>query len=197
MANRTTIKGNFQTGDTPTQANFEEFIDSAVLDGATAKTTPIDADSVALLDSADSNALKLTTWANVKAVLKTYFDTLYLPLTGAGSLKRYSGIFTIEIVPDPPNPDTISITIVPYSSVNYSNQPVFTVTENSGTYTARLTQTGQYANAQIASVSYSQENSSPTPFVPIWFDTRDIIIPQNIVDAGIGNLFFTIEGSNT
>lgn len=45
--------------------------------GATAKATPVDADSLGLSDSAGSNVLKKTTWANVKATLKTYFDTLY------------------------------------------------------------------------------------------------------------------------
>jgi hypothetical protein len=45
--------------------------------GATAKTTPVDADTMALNDSAASNALKKVTWANVKATLKAYFDTVY------------------------------------------------------------------------------------------------------------------------
>lgn len=44
---------------------------------ATGKTTPVDADELALVDSAASNVLKKVTWANVKATLKTYFDTLY------------------------------------------------------------------------------------------------------------------------
>lgn len=44
---------------------------------ATSKTTPVDADETPLVDSAASNVLKRLTWANIKATLKTYFDTLY------------------------------------------------------------------------------------------------------------------------
>ena len=47
------------------------------IDGATAKTTPVDADTMPLIDSAASNVLKKVTWANIKATLKSYFDTLY------------------------------------------------------------------------------------------------------------------------
>lgn len=47
------------------------------IDGASAKTTPVDADTMPLIDSAASNVLKKVTWANIKATLKTYFDTLY------------------------------------------------------------------------------------------------------------------------
>lgn len=49
----------------------------ATINAATAKTTPVDADAIPVIDSAASNVLKKTTWANVKATLKTYFDTLY------------------------------------------------------------------------------------------------------------------------
>jgi hypothetical protein len=48
--------------------------------GATGKTTPVDADTIPLIDSAASNVLKKVTWANVKATLKTYLDTLYQPI---------------------------------------------------------------------------------------------------------------------
>ena len=44
---------------------------------ATGKSTPVDADELGLIDSAASNALKKLTWANLKATLKSYFDTLY------------------------------------------------------------------------------------------------------------------------
>lgn len=45
--------------------------------GATAKTTPVDADTIPAIDSQASSVLKKITWANIKATLKTYFDTLY------------------------------------------------------------------------------------------------------------------------
>ena len=48
-----------------------------LVNGATEKTTPVDADMVGLMDSAASNILKKLSWANIKATLKTYFDTLY------------------------------------------------------------------------------------------------------------------------
>lgn len=45
--------------------------------GAVAKTTPANADLIGLADSAASNTLKKLTWSELKAALKTYFDTLY------------------------------------------------------------------------------------------------------------------------
>lgn len=56
----------------------------SAIHGATAKTTPVDADTVALIDSASSNVLKKLSWSNIKATLKTYFDTLYEPVGGGG-----------------------------------------------------------------------------------------------------------------
>lgn len=57
----------------------------ALINAATAKTTPVDADFLGLMDSAASNILKKLSWANVKATLKTYFDTLYGNLVGPAS----------------------------------------------------------------------------------------------------------------
>ena len=52
---------------------------------ATDKATPVDADETALVDSAAANGLKKLTWANIKATLKTYCDTLYLALVAPGA----------------------------------------------------------------------------------------------------------------
>jgi hypothetical protein len=49
---------------------------------ATAKTTPNDNDKWAIWDSA-TNLLKNVTWSNIKAALKTYFDTLYAAVSHA------------------------------------------------------------------------------------------------------------------
>ena len=53
----------------------------AIISGATAKVTPVDADTVALSDSAASGALKKLSWANIKATLKAYLDTSYAAIT--------------------------------------------------------------------------------------------------------------------
>lgn len=48
-----------------------------LISGATAKATPVNSDTVGISDSAASGILKKLSWANIKATLKTYFDTLY------------------------------------------------------------------------------------------------------------------------
>lgn len=60
-------------------------VTQAAINGATDKTTPVDNDRLALIDSAASNALKKLSWANLKATLKTYFDTLYATPTSVGT----------------------------------------------------------------------------------------------------------------
>lgn len=64
----------------------------AIIHAATDKATPVDADELPLVDSAASNGLKKLTWANLKATLKTYFDTLY---QAAGSYLTASSTDTL------------------------------------------------------------------------------------------------------
>ena len=49
--------------------------------GVAGKTTPVDADTLPMIDSADSNSLKELTWANIKATIKTYYDSVTATLT--------------------------------------------------------------------------------------------------------------------
>jgi hypothetical protein len=56
------------------------YVPERSIDAASEKTTPVDADTLGAIDSAAGNILKKVTWANIKATLKTYFDTLYAAL---------------------------------------------------------------------------------------------------------------------
>jgi hypothetical protein len=58
----------------------------AEIAAATGKTTPVNGDTMALSDSEASNGLKKLSWANLKATVKAYFDTLYEPLGGGGGI---------------------------------------------------------------------------------------------------------------
>lgn len=53
--------------------------------GLSAKTTPVNADSIVISDSADSNKAKNLTFNNLKAALKTYFDTIYTTTTAVAT----------------------------------------------------------------------------------------------------------------
>jgi hypothetical protein len=61
----------------PCSQAMADYMPGPQIHGASAKTTPVDADTLPLIDSAASNVLKKVTWANIKATLKAYFDTLY------------------------------------------------------------------------------------------------------------------------
>ena len=74
MSGDATISGTNTGNETTTT-------EGALINGATSKTTPVDADYIGLMDSAASNILKKLSWANLKATAKTYFDTLYAAIT--------------------------------------------------------------------------------------------------------------------
>jgi Chaperone of endosialidase len=62
---------------------------------ATSKTTPVDADTLPLIDSAASNTLKKLTWANLKATVLTWLQGTVFPSPGAiGSTTPAAGSFT-------------------------------------------------------------------------------------------------------
>lgn len=86
-----------------------------LISASASKTTPVDADNVAISDSAASNILKRVTWANIKATLKAYFDTLYTgsgtclvkannlsDLTNAGTARTNLGLGGIATINDAP-----------------------------------------------------------------------------------------------
>jgi len=66
--------------------------DTAIeIHNATSKATPIDDDEIGIWDSISSTLQKLT-WSNLKATLKTYFDTLYQSTLVSGTnIKTING----------------------------------------------------------------------------------------------------------
>jgi hypothetical protein len=72
-----------------------------LVNSLTDKATPVDADQVGLMDSAESNIWKKLSWANIKATLKVYFDSLTTTLTnktisGAGNTLTNIGTSSIS-----------------------------------------------------------------------------------------------------
>lgn len=81
-ASTTTFAANWFKADytdlvTAVDGNTGNLTLGAIIAALSSKTTPVDADTIALSDSEAANASKKLSWANIKATLKTYFDTLY------------------------------------------------------------------------------------------------------------------------
>lgn len=64
---------------------------ATILFAKSAKTTPVDADTVPFTDSAASNVLKKVTWANIKTTLGSTFAAL------AGSVSQVFSVSSLEI----------------------------------------------------------------------------------------------------
>lgn len=76
-----TVKSNI-TGSTADPADNDiATVLAQYIHAATGKTPPVDADELALIDSAASNVLKKLTWANLKATVATYYNSLAATLT--------------------------------------------------------------------------------------------------------------------
>lgn len=90
--------------DTAT-ADLQDLLDDPVLvvtglaptiHAATSKVTPVNADEIPIADSAASFGLKKLTWANLKATLKAYFDTLYAAIGAAAAWGGITGTLSAQ-----------------------------------------------------------------------------------------------------
>jgi hypothetical protein len=73
--------------------SYSSILTTALTTAATAKATPIDADSIGLKDSVTGFA-RLLTWANLKATIVSYFQSVGLNSTAIGSTTPSTGAFT-------------------------------------------------------------------------------------------------------
>lgn len=89
-----TLKDDWVSGDTYTATDQNDLAGlvntleaaagtdvAGVTTAATSKTTPVDADQLPLVDSVASNTLKKLSWANLKAAVKSYYDSVASTLT--------------------------------------------------------------------------------------------------------------------
>ena len=225
--NKTTLKTYFETGDTPTQAQFVDLIDSQInpsdnttddlpegtnkyvsaaqktkLDGieanadvtdadnvgavnaaATSKTTPVDADSYPIVDSEASNAIKRLTFTNLKAFLKTYFDTVYAATSQTD--------FISGLIDTAEDKDYRLIVNIPYGGTITST----TTRSASGTCTATFkvntTALGGTANS-VSSTEQEQSHSTSNTF-----DAGDDIVITVSSNSSCEDLSFTIKFTRT
>lgn len=74
----------------PCAAAFYDFAVGPQTNTSASKATPVDADELPLADSAATFGLKKLTWANLKATLVTYFNTLFTKLDGSNATGTWS-----------------------------------------------------------------------------------------------------------
>lgn len=187
-------------------------VTGTVIHAATGKTTPVDADEVGLIDSAASNVLKKVTWANIKATLKTYFDTLYQPLASAltswASVTRASGFDTFAATPSSANlaslvtDETGTGALVLASAPTLTNPVVGTQSalDNStkAASTAYADRVGRFAtyvnfDAAVSSTKTVADSDSSAVVIAFGGTTTTLQLPDGLTRG----LIFTITNENS
>lgn len=127
-------------------------IETAMIVAATSKATPVDADLLALVDSAASNTLKKLTWANVKATLKTYFDTLYAAASVYIAYLNVAQVFT-----KPQTAQAFSLTSS--SAVDASTYQSWVAPVNGSTFTVSNPTGGITSTYYTLYITYTTSNT--------------------------------------
>lgn len=134
---------------TLTATNIKTIVDSLV-----EMTTPINADNIIVTDSAGTTAKKLS-WTNIKAFLKTYFDTLYQVILVSGTnIKTINGS-----------------SILGSGDLVISSGGVFGISNSSGIYTYYSTLTLAMASATAGQTiemfaDYTETGAVTITFIP-------------------------------
>jgi hypothetical protein len=142
----------------------------ALINGATAKTTPVDADMVGLMDSAASNILKKLSWANIKATLKAYFDTLYQAAVWTTIIKMTDEARTSSTLLDDA---TLKFTTV--ANTKYTIRiRVFMLTNTTADSKYRMAHTGTTTRVQRAIYRTATSDTPAAQAALAAFDAADV-----------------------
>jgi hypothetical protein len=205
-----TIKGRItaSTGDPEdlTAANVRTIIN--VADGAdvtgtaitalTTKTTPVDADAVVITDSAAAGVPKRTTWANIKATLKTYFDTLYGLLATANTWTQQNQF-------NPANTTGVGLGVTRNLTATSTDSPVVSILQDHASDDQAALRIGQDGTGNILEI---QTGGATFISVPQFDSTNGIarmdfrdsdiidISPGSITTAQTWTLTFTCVAGN-
>jgi hypothetical protein len=181
---------------------------------ATNKSTPVDSDEVGIWDSV-TGMLNHVTWANIKATLKTYFDTLYIYTppssmvrlnthNGYGStntkIRRFTNVVTntgsdITYADSAANGAIFTINTDGIYSISYSDSfnasSTFGISLNSSQLTTAV-QSITIGDVLAASMTPAA-NTPGTVSVTLLLSAGDVIRAHTDgAAAGLGRQFFTI-----
>lgn len=161
----------------------------------TEKLVLVDADLIRVSDSAASFAEKKTPWSNIKSVLKTYFDTLYMALTGNQTI---AGVKTFSSSPIVPTPTTTGqSTPKDYvDGVAYGiNQQYVDMTASRALSTDYTNTTGKTIQVKFKSVDFTNGVKSATATIT-YPDTTSVTFPiAKVSTSATVVLFGTFEVS--
>lgn len=153
------------------------------INALTGKTTPADNDITVIEDSAASFAKKKLSWVNIKATLKTYFDSLYEVLTNKDATGGYVGLTLFKI-----NFKNVANTFTSFFTNTNTAARTYTFQDRNGTIidTTNLV-TGSTDNAIIRADGTGGATTQSTGITID--DSNNIVLPTTTAGATTGIIY--------
>jgi hypothetical protein len=171
--------------------------------GLTDKSTPLDADVTLLESDANSNAKRKLSWSNIKATLKTYFDTLYTifvkndgsvnpnNLIFGGDMENWSAGITANYQSAYPSAQS-DIYVKATTKLDTTYQPYY-ATDPTKSLTGHYDLSNSWLSSAVANQRFHIDLGSAKVIKRIYYENQHYSGTET--DRGVKN--FTFWGSNT
>lgn len=145
---------------------------AADIHGASGKTTPVDADELALVDSADSNALKKLTVANLKATMQTAIPICLAIACSDESTALTTGTANAKFI----NPFSSAFTVTAVVA------SLSTAQSSGSTFTVDINEAGTTILSTKLTIDNTETNSSTAATPPVISDASIAAYAEISVD---------------